>query len=108
MRPFLDWLSSPGFNITRGWNTVDGWIGPGKAEPFDTQRRILGHCFTLGENGKFPYTTIVYCAAIGTRVLRADFRWVPVESLKVGDGLLAFDEDAQAVRVMPESFVHQK
>lgn len=60
MRPFLDWLSSPGFNITRGWNTVDGWIGPGKAEPFDTQRRILGHCFTLGENGKFPYTTIVY------------------------------------------------
>ncbi len=34
------------------------------------------------------------CVAPGTRVLRADLRWVPVETLTVGDQLLSFDEYA--------------
>ena len=33
------------------------------------------------------------CLARGTRVLRADLRWVPVESLKVGTAIVAFDEN---------------
>lgn len=32
------------------------------------------------------------CVAVGTRVLKADWTWVPVESLKVGDALIGFDE----------------
>lgn len=34
------------------------------------------------------------CLGPGTRVLTADLRWVPVESLKVGDKLVGFDEFA--------------
>lgn len=38
------------------------------------------------------------CVAVGTRVLRADWTWVPVETLSVGDALIGFDEsvDKQA------------
>jgi len=60
MRPFLDWLRDTGFHISRGWTTVDGWIGPGKADPFDHQARILGHCLALTSEGKLPYTTILF------------------------------------------------
>ena len=42
------------------------------------------------------------CMAVGSRVLTANLKWVPVETLKVGDKLLAFDEgrgvDAGLVR----------
>ncbi|GAG29172.1 unnamed protein product, partial [marine sediment metagenome] len=34
------------------------------------------------------------CVAPGTRVLRADLRWVPVETLNAGDQLISFDEYA--------------
>lgn len=34
-----------------------------------------------------------YCAAPQTRALTADLRWVPVGDLKVGDELIAFDEN---------------
>ncbi len=33
-----------------------------------------------------------YCVPKGTRVLTADFEWVPIEKLDVGDTLIAFDE----------------
>jgi hypothetical protein len=33
------------------------------------------------------------CLVPGTRVLRADWRWVPVENLLPGDSLIAFDEE---------------
>lgn len=32
------------------------------------------------------------CVAVGTRVLTADWRWVPVETLGEGDALIGFDE----------------
>jgi hypothetical protein len=32
------------------------------------------------------------CVAVGTKVLRADWTWVPVETLAVGDALIGFDE----------------
>ena len=35
------------------------------------------------------------CLVPGTRVLRSDLRWVPVEDLDVGDELLAFEEERQ-------------
>src|SRR3990167_2932605 len=60
IRPFVEWLKEPGFNITRSWNSVDGWIGPGKLELFPIQERILAHAFTLRDDGKLPYTTVVY------------------------------------------------
>lgn len=39
-----------------------------------------------------------YCVVPGTRVLTQDLRWVPVESLRVGDALLGFDEHATRSR----------
>lgn len=37
-----------------------------------------------------------YCLAPGTRVLTDDLRWVPIETLEVGDTLVGFDEDVSA------------
>lgn len=34
-----------------------------------------------------------FCTGVGTRTLTDDLRWVPAEELKVGDTLLAFDEN---------------
>jgi hypothetical protein len=36
-----------------------------------------------------------FCVGVGTRVLTDDLRWVKAESLSVGDGILAFDENRQ-------------
>jgi len=33
------------------------------------------------------------CLVLGTRVLTADWRWVPVEQLSAGDALIGFDEE---------------
>lgn len=33
-----------------------------------------------------------HCLAPGTRVLRDDLRWVPIEEVNVGEGLIGFDE----------------
>jgi len=38
----------------------------------------------------------LYCLTPGHRVLTRDLRWVPVESLRVGDQLWAFTEDRQS------------
>lgn len=38
-----------------------------------------------------------YCLAPGTRVLTADLRWVPIETLCVGDSLVAIDEEPEVV-----------
>lgn len=35
-----------------------------------------------------------HCLAPGTRLLTDDLRWVPIESLQVGDALVGFDEEA--------------
>lgn len=34
-----------------------------------------------------------YCLAPGTRILTSNLRWVPIETLKEGDELIAFDEN---------------
>ena len=34
------------------------------------------------------------CLTAGTKVLTADLRWVPIESIKAGDMLVGFDEDS--------------
>jgi DNA polymerase I-like protein with 3'-5' exonuclease and polymerase domains len=36
-----------------------------------------------------------YCLVPGTRILRADLSWVPIETLRVGDTVVGFDEDLQ-------------
>lgn len=33
-----------------------------------------------------------YCVGLGTRVLTSDWRWVPAETLRIGDGVIGFDE----------------
>ena len=42
-----------------------------------------------------------WCTAPGTRVLTADLTWVPVETLKVGDELVGFDEDLTSKKGIP-------
>lgn len=64
------------------------------------QQAVLDYAFQRDNNGKFKYTTVIYsapkkCLGPETRVLRADLRWVRVDSLRVGDQLLAFDENTR-------------
>lgn len=62
MQDFVSWVEDPehGFNVREVWDDEKGaWIGPGKLRLRDFQRRIFKHCLTLGENGKFPYETIL-------------------------------------------------
>ena len=40
-----------------------------------------------------PTPDLGHCFAPGTRVLTADLRWVPIETLEEGDVLVGFDED---------------
>lgn len=37
------------------------------------------------------------CVAVGTKVLTADWRWVPAEELTVGESLIAFDDEPVAL-----------
>lgn len=41
-----------------------------------------------------------YCVAPETKVLRKDLRWVRIDSLQAGDGIVAFDEERQGMRRM--------
>jgi hypothetical protein len=65
----------------------------------DFQKRILREMFSIREDGRLKYQTMVYstpkkCLAPGTKVLRGDLRWVPVETLQQGEKIIAFDEHA--------------
>jgi hypothetical protein len=42
------------------------------------------------------YFALYYCLGVEERILTADLRWVPCGELKVGDKLLAFDEEVQS------------
>ena len=47
----------------------------------------------FGVDGIIYIPTSPYCLVPGTKVLTEKLEWVPVESLEVGDPLLAFDEE---------------
>lgn len=64
----------------------------------DHQKVILREFFRRDDNGDLVYDEMIYCLAPGARVLRGDLRWVPVESLNVGDALIAFDTDPPSGR----------
>jgi hypothetical protein len=59
------------------------------AHPGQVDHFALVHDWGLYGNDKFGV-----CCAPGTRVLRGDLQWVPVEELAVDDSLLAFDEQS--------------
>jgi len=46
----------------------------------------------LGHDALIYIPTSPYCLVPETRVLTDDLRWVPVKNLKVGDGVIGFDE----------------
>jgi len=46
-----------------------------------------------------------HCVAAGSLVLRADFQWVPIETLSVGDQIVGFDEQAPGGRGRQRRFV---
>jgi phage terminase large subunit-like protein len=62
LKSFLQWLDEDGFYVKQVWDMEKNeWSdGPGLLKLFPFQRRILGHCLTPDENGKLPYSTIVY------------------------------------------------
>jgi len=64
MLNFLDWMDSPrGFTIADNYDPVAGtWSRGGKMKLFDHQRDVLGHVLTLGDDGRFPYTTFIFSA----------------------------------------------
>lgn len=46
-----------------------------------------------------------HCVAPGSLVLRADFQWVPIETLEAGDRIVGFDENAPGGRGKQRRFV---
>lgn len=64
----------------------------------------MEHYATKGKAGE-----VQYCLAPETKVLTSDLRWVPVDSLQTGDGLVGFDEypDGKHDRTFKETYVIQ-
>jgi hypothetical protein len=68
----------------------------------------------LFEEGK-PWTTVGgeqpdpsegHCMVPGVRILTDDLRWVPIEYLQIGDGLVGFDEEAGIGRGKRRKYRH--
>ena len=83
MKSFLQWLDEDGFLVKQSWDMdkQDWTEGPGKLQLFPFQREILGHVFTPDENGRFPYSTIVYstlkkCMGVNERMWLSDGSYV--------------------------------
>ena len=63
-------------------------------DPKSLDKKVIEKCCT--DLRRFDRILTYYgCVTPGHKVLTSDLRWVPVESLKKGDGLLAFDEEIQ-------------
>jgi phage terminase large subunit-like protein len=63
VRPYLEWFDKEGFYTDNAWDIpTKQWIGRGRLQLFQHQRRILGHCLTPDAQGKLPYTTVVFSA----------------------------------------------
>lgn len=82
MLGFVEWFDHPdyGFYVDSRWDFENKkWVGPGRMELDDHQRRILTHALTPDEDDKFPYTTILYSApkkSGKTAILAAIFAWM--------------------------------
>lgn len=87
-----------------------GWIGnlpagrdltvvqpPAVREYADYSKTILRE-IAVGLGLTYEDLTGDYCVAPETKVLRADLRWVRADELKVGDPIVAFDEERPAGR----------
>jgi len=93
--PFVEWMDDPehGFFVREVWSDEESkWIGPGKMRLRDFQRRIFNHLFTLNDQGKFPYETILYSTVKKSgKALALDTKiptptgWTTMGELKVGD-----------------------
>lgn len=73
-------------------------LGPGPILLAPFQKRILEAALERDATGRFRWSTVVWsapkkCLAPETRVLTANLDWVPVGTLRIGDELLAFDEN---------------
>ena len=61
MLSFVEWIDQKQFWIKSVWDDEKKmWGGPGWLKLYPTQRRIFEHCLTPDEDGRFPYTTIIY------------------------------------------------
>jgi hypothetical protein len=72
---------------------VGGWILTDQTD----QDFENGTIATVGE-GNMPDPNDGHCFAPGTRVLTDDLRWVPIEELDIGEGLVGFDEERTSTR----------
>lgn len=61
MRSFLEWFDEEGFYVADAWDNEKGAMtGEGKLGLFQFQRDILEHVFTFDEQGRLPYTQVVF------------------------------------------------
>lgn len=69
------------------------WAAISKAR---TNRSFVGDALDLAwSDGFFDAIVTSPCLAHGHRILRRDLRWIPVEQIKEGDEVIAFDEFAE-------------
>lgn len=69
---------------------MTGTEGPQTAE--EVYKALTPSLGQLGKDALIYIPTSPYCLAPGTKVLTDNLRWVGVETLKVGDGVVGFDE----------------
>lgn len=77
----------------------DGFV----STPFGRLRYIkdVGNAKWGGREWRQACNTPIQCHAFGTKVLTLDLRWVPIESLVVGDRLVGFDETKSTADGIP-------
>lgn len=104
-KDFLDWIDEDGFYVKDTWNPKENkWGGKGNVYLFPFQRRILQHVLTLREDGKFPYTTVLYSTTKKSgKGLELDTPiptpsgWTTMGQLQQGDEV--FDEQGKPCKV---------
>jgi phage terminase large subunit-like protein len=113
VRSFVDWINEKGFYIADVYDAVSGkWTRGGKMQLFDHQREILSHVLTQGEDGQFPYTTVIYSAPkkSGKTAIGAAIGEWAAEEFPVGTEIytLANDQEQNEGRVYKDIAFHVK
>jgi hypothetical protein len=79
----------------------EAWLKKAERDGFDvmlTNGRLVETGLDLIFAATIIQYGIEYCVTPETRVLTDDLRWVPAGDLKIGDGLVGFDEDRPGER----------
>lgn len=113
MISFVNWIQNNPFYIRDAWSDESKSMhGPGRMKLMGHQIPILKHCLTPDENGKLPYTTIVYSTTkkSGKSAVAAAITWWYAIQLPENSEiyLLANSLDQSSGRILRDIQYHAK